>query len=205
MKKTIICNIPMKSVKTNVFLSKDLSLPVSKSDYVYPINSFLSQTISEGDEVRAILLVKKDKKGIYKDNIGKFELEMNSICGGKKIPLEYKIIETEFNQEKETHEQVMGRLVDEIEIGTHILADITFGPKDLPIEVFTALSFAERFLKCSIENIIYGQAEFGADGSILKTEIWDMIPLYYLNSLTNTIKCDDPEKARQMLKSLLTF
>ena len=66
MKKTIICNIPMKEVRGNVFLSNDLSLPVSKADYVYPINSFLSQTICD-DEVKAILLVKKDKKGIYRN------------------------------------------------------------------------------------------------------------------------------------------
>ena len=96
----------------------------------------------------------------------------------------------------------MGRLVDEIDTGAHIMADVTYGPKDLPIVIFSALNFAEKFLRCEIDNIVYGQATF-KDDRVVGSAICDMIPLYCLSSVTNTIKCDESEKARQMLKSLL--
>ena len=50
----------------------------------------------------------------------------------------------------------MGSIVDELEIGARVLVDTTYGPKDLPIVIFTALNFAEKFLECQIDNIIYG-------------------------------------------------
>ena len=100
--------------------------------------------------------------------------------------------------------QLMGKIVDEIDNGSHIIVDITYGPKDLPIIIFTALGFAEKFLECEVDAIIYGQASF-VDGHVVNTKICDMSPLYYLSSVTNTIKCDEPEKARKALKSLLSL
>ncbi len=96
----------------------------------------------------------------------------------------------------------MKRLVDEIDTEAHIMVDITYGPKDLPIVIFSAINFAEKFLRCEIDNIVYGQATF-KDNKVVGSVICDMIPLYCLSSVTNTIKCDEPEKARKMLKSLL--
>ena len=98
----------------------------------------------------------------------------------------------------------MRKLIDEIDIESQIMADITYGPKDLPIVIFSTLSFAEKFLKCKIDNIVYGQADF-IDDKVVGSIICDMTPLYCLSSVTNTIKCDDPQKARQMLKSLLSL
>ena len=43
MKKTVICNIPMKErVDLSVYTSDDQSLPVSGEAVRYPINSFLA-------------------------------------------------------------------------------------------------------------------------------------------------------------------
>lgn len=42
----------------------------------------------------------------------------------------------------------MGNIVDELEIGAHVLVDATYGPKDLPIVIFTTHNFAEKFLEC---------------------------------------------------------
>lgn len=203
MKKIIICNIPMREYIANtVYSSDDRSLPVSDKPYRYPINSLLSQTVDAEDELKIILLIKKDGNTFYEKNTADYKQEIEYICrttGGKA---EFVSIDTAFSQEKENHEQLMKRLVDEIDTGAHIMVDITYGPKDLPIVIFSALNFAEKFLKCEIDNIVYGQATF-KDDKVVGSTICDMIPLYCLSSVTNTIKCDEPEKARQMLGSLL--
>lgn len=205
MKKTIICNIPMKEkVDLTVYVSDDKSLPVSDKEVRYPIVSFLEKTMTSDDELKIILLEKRDGYGPsqkYTDDF-KFELdEANENIGAK---LSYTVIDTDFSQSRMVHEKLMGSIVDELEIGTHILVDITYGPKDLPIIIFTALSFAEKFLECKVDNIVYGQASF-VDGKVVNTKICDMIPLYCLSSITNTIHCVEPEKAKKMLKSLLSI
>ena len=203
MKKIIICNIPMREYIANtVYSSDDRSLPVSDKPYRYPINSLLSQTVNAEDELKIILLIKKDGNTFYEKNTADYKREIEDICRTTGAKAEFVSIDTAFSQEKENHEQLMKRLVDEIDTGAHIMVDITYGPKDLPIVIFSALNFAEKFLKCEIDNIVYGQAAF-KDDKVVGSTICDMIPLYCLSSVTNTIKCDEPEKARQMLGSLL--
>ena len=69
MKKTIICNIPMREdIAKIAYTSDDLSLPVSKEAFRYPILSLLSQTASAEDEFKVILLAKKDDNDFYKRN-----------------------------------------------------------------------------------------------------------------------------------------
>ena len=44
-------------VAKTVYSSEDSSLPVSEKPYRYPINSFLSQTITNQDDLKIILLI----------------------------------------------------------------------------------------------------------------------------------------------------
>jgi len=204
MKKVIICSIPMKKdVDKTVYCSNDKALPVTDRPVRYSINAFLEKTLKSDDEVKVLMLAKKDEYSFSEQNMKFFvdELNESNVVGAR---IEFKTIDTDFSQERSVHEQLMSRIVDEIEPETHILADITYGSKDMPIVIFTALSFAEKFLGCDIDNIIYGQANF-VDGKAVNTKICDMIPLYALSSVTNAIRCVEPEKAKQMLKTLLSI
>lgn len=205
MKKTIICNIPMREkIASVVYSSDDQSIPVSDKAFRFPINSYLSQTLITDDEIKVILLAKRDGNEFTQNNIEKYKKEIEDICENIGVKYDFSVIDTDFSQNKETHEVLMGKIIDEIDNESHIFVDITYGPKDLPVVIFTALGFAEKFLKCDVDNIVYGQAEFDGD-KVIGSKICDMIPLYYLSSVTNTIKCDKPDKARQMLKTLLSM
>ena len=186
-----------------VYKSSDLSLPTIDTPVYYPVNAFLGKTLKKDDDIKIVLVVKKDSQNQGKKNAAKFVEELLNVNKvGAKI--DYKIIETEFSEEQSVHEFLMSKIVDEIEDNSHIICDTTYGPKDLPIVLFSALNFAEKYLKCDIDNILYGQATF-VDGKPTDTKLCDMSPLYYLNSVTNTIRCDDPNKAREMLKNLLSL
>ena len=171
---------------------------------MYPVNSFLSQTIKKSDEIKVVLLIKNDGNAYCYDNVANYKTEIEAFCNRINNLPKYEVIETDFDQTKDTHAQLLGSIIDAIDNGSHIIADVTYGPKDLPIVVFSALFFAENYLQCDIDNIIYGQAFF-EDNKVVRSNICDMIPLYYLSSLSNTINCDDPQKARLMIKSLLSI
>ena len=205
MKKILLCNIPMKqNAEKTVYVSNDLSIPSSDKAVVYPINAFLENKLSINDEWKILLLIKKDQYGHYQKNAEIFMEEFKIANANANAKFELKIIETDFSEEQAVHEELMGRIVDELDDNSHIVADITYGPKDLPVVLFSALNFAEKFLGCTIDNLIYGQANF-VDGKPINTKMCDMVPLYYLNSITNTIHCEDSDKARKMLKSLLSL
>ena len=205
MNRVIICGIPMKEkVDIVIYSSDDRSIPASSRRVRFPINAFLEETMKSGDNIRFLLLVKKDGYGHYKKNIDLFKEEFESVNAEIGASADYVVIDTEFSEERSVHEKLLGSIVDELEIGAHVVVDITYGPKDLPIVVFTALNFAEKFLECRIDSIIYGKAEF-ADGKVADSKICDMSPLYYLGSVTNTIHCAEPEKAKEMLKRLLSL
>ena len=204
MKKVVICNIPMKEKVDKVqYISDDKSLPVADKKVRYPICAFLQKTLKSDDEVKVLLLVKKDKYAHYTKNTEDFleEIRESNTAGAT---INHIVIDTDFVQSQAVHEQLMGKIVDELDTGAHILVDTTFGPKDLPIVIFAALNFAEKFLACSVDNIIYGQASF-VNGQAVDTKICDMIPLYCLSSISNTIHCSSPDNARTMLKNLLSF
>ena len=205
MKKVIICNIPMKeSVEQVVYISEDRSLSVSNRRVRYPVNALLETTVAPEDEVKVILLSKNDEYSYSHQHTDEFITEVNQALATANVIPAIRIIDTEFSQDKLIHEQLMGRLVEEIDEGSHILVDITYGPKDLPIVIFTAIGFAEKFLDCEIDAIVYGQASF-VQGKAVNQKICDMSPLYYLSSVTNTIRCNEPDKARKTLNELLSL
>ena len=205
VKKILFCNIPMKAnTEKCVYESEDMSIPVSDTPVKYPVNAFFEKTLKSDDEVKAVLLVKKDELGNYKKNVSECIEELMTVASVSGAKIEYKIIDTDFSESQSIHDKLLLDIVEEFEDEACITADITYGPKDLPIVLFTALNFGEKFFNCNIENIVYGQATF-VDGKPANTKICDMIPLYYLNSITNTVQCDSSEKAKQMLKSLLTI
>lgn len=187
-----------------LYTSDDATLPVADRMVRFPISAFLEATLSSGDELNVIILVKKDNYGHYEKNVELFKTELTEANANIGAAISYCEIDTDFEQTKSVHEQLMGRIVDVLSIGSHILVDITYGPKDLPIVIFSALNFAEKYLDCTVDNIVYGQASF-VNGKAVDTKICDMIPLYCLGSITNTIRCDEPEKAKSMLKALLAL
>lgn len=205
MKKVIICSIPMKEkVDHVVYTSDDKSLPVAGKRVSYPICAFLEMTMTPEDDLKVIVLVKKDNYGHYNKNTERFKKELFEANVNIGASISYTIIDTAFEEARSIHEHLMGRIVDELSIGSHIVVDITYGPKDLPIVIFAALNFAEKFLECTVDNIVYGQASF-VDGKAIDTKLCDMIPLYCLGTITNTIHCTEPDKAKSMLKALLSL
>lgn len=205
MKKVIICDVPMKVGLTPcVYKSFDNSLPSSDEPVVFPINSFLDGTLSADDDVKVLLLVKRDDAGNYKKNAERFIEEFSAACEWKVASAEIKTIETDYSEEKIVHEQLLGEIIESIDDGSHIIADITYGPKDLPIVLFSALNFAEKFLDCEIGNIMFGKVDW-IDGVPTNPQLCDMVPLYTVSTVANIIRCDSSDQARTMLKSLLSL
>ena len=168
----------------------------------YAINAVLARTIKEDDDIKVILLETKagDKAGSKNAQLFMNELNELNSCNAS---ITYQVIPSDFIESKEKFEDLYIKLIKTFETGMELYADITFGPKSLPLMIFAAMQFGEKFFDCSIRNIIYLKTEF-KNGKVDEGSqiICDYTPLYMLNSFTNTIECVFGEKAVAAVEAL---
>ena len=210
MKKIVFVDIPMKKkLDKHNYAAECGSNVVYDREVIFPINAVLAKTINKNEDIKVVLLKKLDAEGNSDMNSGEYMKELNSINRTIGAHISYEIIDTPFEETREIHEALLRQMIGQIESDAAVYADITYGPKPLPIILFCVLNFAEKFFNCDIKNIVYGKVDFitMADGNT-RTEnpvLFDVTPLYYLNSVINAIECKSSEEALKMLDTLLSL
>lgn len=200
MKKIIFCDIPMKkSMNAMVYAGTGNTNCNYSKEVMFPINAILAESLKKNDEVRVILLRTLDKAGNCGTNSGLFMKELDSINAEIGAKISYETLDSEFKETKDIHEKRLQDMLDKIEEHTEIYADITYGPKPLPMILMCVISFAEKFLNCEVKSVVYGKVEFDEKNTPSSPELYDVTSLYYLNNLTYSMVANDGKEARQNL------
>ncbi len=168
----------------------------------YAINAVLAKTLKAGDDIKIVLIETKAGDDAGAKNAQLFMNELNEIntCGAS---ITYEVIPSSFLETKDNFKGLYKKLLKILENDAEISADITFGPKALPLMIFSAMQFAEKFFDCSIGNVIYLKSEFKNGKVDEKSQVvCDYTPLYMLNSLTNTIESSSGERAVAAIEAL---
>ena len=155
------------------------------------------------DEIKVVLIQTKGGDNAGSKNVALFMDELNSL-NTYGATISYEIIASEFVESKEKFKKLYNQLIRTFENDAELYADVTFGPKSLPLLVFAAMQFGEKFFDCSIGNVIYLKAEFRNNQFVEGSQmIYDYTPLYMLSSFTNTIECVNGDKAIAAVEALL--
>lgn len=208
--KIVFSNLPMKKelhafkyiVDGNASIEYD-------GEVIFPVNSVLAKCMKKGEKVKVVLLSKVDLEGNSAINAGIFQKELNDINRKIGADIEYVTLATPFEETKDIHETLLRDMIKKLENDAEIIGDVTYGPKPLPIIMFSVMNFAEKFFKAKIKSIVYGKVNFIDDGSGTgKTKpfnpiLYDITPLYYLNSVTNAMEYKNSEDALKALDTLL--
>ena len=206
MKKIVFCDIPMKkSMNAMVYAGTGNTNCNYSEKIMYPINAVLAETLKKNDEVRVILLRTKDKNGNSAKNSGLFMQELDGINSEIGAKVSYETLDSEFVETKDIHEKRLQDMLDKIEENTEIYADITYGPKPLPMILMCVISFAEKFLNCDVKSVVYGKVDFDENNKPSNPELYDVTSLYYLNNLTNSMVADNGKDARQNLNEFFSL
>lgn len=210
MKKIVFSNLPMKKELNKFRYNVDGNATIEyDGEVIFPVNSVLAKTMKKGDKIKVVLLSKDDIEGNSAINARIFQKELNNINRSIGADIEYVTLATPFAETRGVHESLLRDMVDKLESGAEIIGDVTYGPKPLPIIMFAVMNFAEKFFSAKIKNIIYGKVDFIDDGSGTgKTKpvnpvLYDLTPLYYLNSVTNAMEYKTSEEAVKALDVLL--
>jgi hypothetical protein len=176
-----------------------------EGEVLFPVNAVLAKTLKKDEEGKVVFLsTSGGGENHSSENMEKFQAELNAFNNGIGARLSYEIIETPFDPQKEVFEQLIGSLISKLGQKTQIIADITFGIKPLPMILFCALNFAEKFYSATVEHIIYGKIEF-AGGKTLNPMIYDLTPLYYLNKLIGSMECKTAASAVELLNEFFAM
>ena len=192
MKKIVFVDIPMqKKEKLNYKGTGNVHCSYA-ADVLYPVTAFLSESVREGDIVKVVLLktdtgdARMDSQ--TKENARIFEDELDEALAPFHIQAEYTSLHSPFDESKENHEARFRKMLDELDEGAELYADITFGPRLVPMLLLCVFNFAERFFDCRVKGMVYGKALFDENNRAYGGELYDVSPLYYLNSLTNSME-----------------
>lgn len=207
MKKIVFSNLPMKKDLYGFKYKVDGNSTIEyDGEVIFPVNSVLAKTVKKGDKVKVVLLSKLDIEGNSAINGGLFQKELNEINRNIGADIEYVTIATPFVETKDIHETLLRDMISKLEDGAEIIGDVTYGPKPLPIIIFSVFNFAEKFFKAKIKNIVYGKVDFTNDSKApINPVLYDLTSLYYLNSVTNNMECESSKDALEALDNLLSI
>jgi len=205
MKKIVFCNLMMKG-RLNSFcyaVNGNSSIEYD-GEVIFPINGVLARVLKKGDDVKVVLLKKEDPDNNSTKNAVVFQNELDGITANLGAKIEYKVLSVPHNENSKEQGRLLKEIIGELVEGAEIYSDITYGSKSMPIIVFSALSFAERFFGADIKNIVYGQVSFDSNNTPYDPKLFDMTRLFYLNVIVNTMECEDGEAAKKMLDAILS-
>lgn len=202
MKKTIIINLPMSVKQKCVYENGILNEKISTDSFYFPINAYLAENLRPEDECKFIFIIKDDglnrEKEVQQICINEIST-INNTIGAK---LEFVGILTSFEQNKFVYDITLASLINEIEDGSSIYWDNTFGPKDVPLVIFAALQYCEKHLNCNVEHVFYGQGTFDNNGKLISTKLVSMDSLFWIISLLNCVESETPEQARELINMI---
>lgn len=205
MKKIVISTLPSDNRLVKRLYPVDGNATIQVNEPIYfAVNSALANNLQKDDDVKVILIGTTRLDDCVKENAQKFmdELHHFNTVGAN---IREAVITRPFDESKTNFHELYENILDQLEEDAELYVDITFGPKTPVLLIFNVLQFAEKFFNCSIGNIVYSKVLFqkGSSEVIPGSEmIYDITPLYMLNSITNTISCDDSKKAVQAVKAL---
>lgn len=207
MKKIVFVSLMMADAMNKRIYPVDGNAFIEyEKDVYYAINGVLAKTLKENDDVKVVLLETKagDKSGTK--NAKLFMEELNLINEENKIGanISYEIIPSDFITSKNKYNELFLKLIKTLENEAEIYADITFGPKSLPLLIFSAIQFGEKFFDCSIGNVIYLKAEFKNNVLVDGTQlVCDYTPMYLLNSMISTFENASRENVINTFEKIL--
>ena len=168
----------------------------------FGLNGVLTKTVMPEDELYVYPIITNSGDMAGKKNAKLFEDELKALLPSVK-KIEITPIECEFDEGKSKFKELFKTLIKKLQQGAELTADITAGTKSLPLLIFSAMQFGEKFFDCSIGNVIYQKVVFKENKKVPGSEmLYDVTPLYLINSFTSTIESSSGKTAIAAVEAL---
>ncbi len=205
MKKIVLATIPMQSVKPQHYVCDENKAIEYENAVRFPINALLAKTLQKGDDVKVVRIITEGE--FTAENVAFQKEELDGINAKIGANIEYVEVSAPFKETSDVVESRFKQIVDTFEDDCTIFADMTYGPKTLTPVLFFALNFAEKFFEADISHIVYGKVTFNKNKEAKEStaELFDVTPLFYLNTLTSVMSAPNSKIAIKRLGQFLAL
>ncbi len=205
MKKIVFVTVPMQDVSPHVYAVTENKEIEYDRQVRFPMNGVLARTMKKGDDYKIVRVI---TEGLFSDkNIALQKEELDSINAQIGANLDYRELKVPFSGLTDELEGRYRKLIEELEEGCELYADMTYSDKMWVPILFYVLGFAERFFDADVKSIIYGKVTYNANkqSEAGSGEIFDMTPLFYLNSLASVMEAPDGKTALARLNKFFSI
>jgi hypothetical protein len=205
MKKIVFVTIPMQVITPVHYAAVENKAVEYDGKVMCPIDSVLAKVLKKGDDVKVVQIITEGEGSDSNAAAQRTELEnINKSIGSN---LSFDKVVSPFKETCDIVELRFKQIVEKLEDDCEIFADMTYGPKTLTPVLFYALSFAEKFFDADIKHIVYGKIVHNKNKeSVAATaELYDVTPLFYLNSLASVMSAPDSKTALDRLNKFLSL
>lgn len=212
MKKFITTIPPMQrpwNLRDGIYKAVNNEKLESDIETCFPVLPLIKGYSDAGEAIEIIAIYTDDEKCVAEDEIGKsvniskanyerFKTQSAKVLSG--IDFRINEISIRYDESVEAHLNTFARLIEQINEGDTVFADITFGTKPLPIIEIMALNYALRVKKdVTVECLSYGELNFNS----YDLEIYDVTSLLYMDEIINNIAKMDVDDPLEIIKSML--
>lgn len=199
MKKIVFATIPMQKINPQRYVADENKAIDYEGKVRFPINAVLAKTLAKDDDVKIVRVVTESE--FAQENVNYQKEELDGINAEIGAHITYEEVHAPFKETSDIVESRFRQIVATFEEGCQIFADMTYGPKTLIPVLFFALGFAERFFDADISHIVYGAIVHDKDKQAKEdtAALYDVTPLFYLNSLTSVMEAPDGKSAIERL------
>lgn len=175
----VTSQLPEKMLAENVYEPAD-NPDLEYGPTHFPAIPLLNANTEEGESIQ-IVTVTYDIPECHR-NLTILESEIASVCEAKGVTYELDSIEVPFDDSIKAILGVYQQLINRMDDGDELFADITYGSKPMPIVLTMALQYAYRTLgNVSIEGVVYGQISHHKE--TMDAKIFDVTALVQLDEI----------------------
>ena len=181
MKKTIIypLRFSLRLEKMKYTPGESKAIEYLDENLTFPLNHIIRNDLNSEDIVTVLIVRTVSKERDTERILNEAKKEISDVLTGHCAEIIIKEIEAPYSYRKEQLGQIYKALCENIEPQSVVFADFTYGVKYMPVLLFCALNYAEKYLKCTISKLIYGlfPPQKGGNGTMV-----DFTYLYLLNT-----------------------
>ena len=211
MKKIVIQPIkiaPMakSEYKVNADRFKSFDYPV-----YYSMSGIIPQFLAPAEELKLITVVSSSEtpsvQKTIAENVKRCHDEFELDCEQTGSPFNAVDINIPYDVNNKYFEKMFSQIIGEIEEGSEIFVDCTFGDRFITLFLYSVVQFAEQCLGCKLNIMTCAKQDYDDSGKPVDGSqvITDITSVYYLYKIISTLHSTDGKKAIKTVQDFLAL
>lgn len=198
-----------RDLQKTVYSAVDNSALQYDTPHSFPILSAINMSVLHGEKIEIVpIIIKNIKHGnVSNKNYEQFIEQLDRLSADKGFS--YKIsnvVEKDEDDDIRTLIKTFSDLIGCVHDDDELSACVSYGTKPISTITIMALRYAYKVKKnVSVNTIVYGGVRWNEERTKTIAELFDVTPLFYIDSSIDTLAKMNLEKPEEALRNILNI